>query len=164
MVIATIITEITFWGCLALGFVLRYVAKLPRLGLVLLAATPVVDLILLIIFYITLKQGGDAQFMHGFLAFYIAFSVVFGREIVDIAGRKFAGKKNYQSMTFSQNFKKCILACIVSGLILISGICVSGLSDSFWLQYWLIATVFTPLMWKVLEHFLSQKTRVDRDG
>lgn len=91
MLVATVVAEAMFWACLVLGCVFRYTLKMPRTGIVLLAATPVIDLLLLVFSYITLSQSGAAEFMHGFAAFYIAFSIVFGRSIIHAFDRKFSG-------------------------------------------------------------------------
>ena len=80
MLVATVVAEAMFWTCLVLGCVFRYTLKMPRTGIVLLVATPVIDLLLLVFSYITLSQSGAAEFMHGFAAFYIAFSIVFWSE------------------------------------------------------------------------------------
>lgn len=151
MLIATIIAEIAFWVCLILGCLLRYVAKLPKLGLGLLAATPIIDLVLLVFFYITLSDDGTSDFMHGFSAFYVAFSVVFGRDIINFVDSKVERRANIRVSDDDQNFKKCLLACLLAIIILVLGIVVVGLSGSFWLVYWQISVVFTPLMWKIVE-------------
>ena len=40
MLVATVVAEAMFWTCLVLGCVFRYTLKMPRTGVVLLAATP----------------------------------------------------------------------------------------------------------------------------
>lgn len=160
MLIATVAAEVAFWLCLIAGCFLRYVCKLPRLGLILIAATPVIDLFLLVTFYLTLNEDGTAQFMHGFAAFYIAFSVVFGKDIIDFADRKVSGgKARHDGGEEKRSFKKCVLASVIAGLLLIAGIFVTGLSGSFWLTYWLIAVVFTPAMWWGFARFTNGNSR-----
>lgn len=153
MLIATITAEIAFWVCLILGCILRYVAKFPKLGLGLLAATPIIDLILLVFFYVTLNGGETSNFMHGFSAFYIDFSVVFGLDIINFVDAKAERRANIRVSDDAQNFKKCLVACLIATIILVSGIVVVGLSGSFWLVYWQIAVAFTPLMWKAVEMY-----------
>lgn len=148
MLVATVVAEAMFWACLVLGCVFRYTLKMPRTGIVLLAATPVIDLLLLVFSYITLSQSGAAEFMHGFAAFYIAFSIVFGRSIIHAFDRKFSGSASEGvAVSSAQQLRKCVAACLITAVLLIAGIFVTGLKGSFWLVYWLIAVAFTPLMW-----------------
>lgn len=58
MLIATIAAEVAFWLCLVAGCLVRYVFNLRKLGLILMAATPIIDLLLLVFFYVSLSQGG----------------------------------------------------------------------------------------------------------
>lgn len=156
MLTAIIVAEVTFWICLVLGCVVRYVAKLPRLGLALLATTPLIDFVLLIFLYTTLGETRSAGFVEGFSAFYIGFSVVFGRDIINFLDRKFSGKPAAAAGDSGKNFNKMLVACLVTALLLIAGIFVTGLAGSFWLTYWLIAVAFMPLMWKGVELLLKR--------
>lgn len=159
MLVATVAAEGAFWACLILGFVVRYALKLPKLGLLLLAATPLIDLLLLMFGYFSLKETGEANFMHGFAAFYIAFSLVFGFDIVSALDKRFGGKA--QSTNFSSDkkkqFRKCLLACLLTALMLAAGILITGKAGSFWLIYWLIAVAFTPLIWWGLEKMVAHR-------
>jgi hypothetical protein len=83
-------TEIAFWVLLLSGFVARYGLGRARLGLVLLAATPLVDLALLVATTIDLRRGGDAALPHALAAIYIGVSVAWGRRIVSWADARFA--------------------------------------------------------------------------
>ena len=56
----------------------------------LLAATPVVDLALLVATTIDLRRGGEAALPHGLAAVYIGVSVAWGRQIVSWADVRFA--------------------------------------------------------------------------
>ena len=148
MLTATVAAEIAFWACLVLGCLLRYAFKMPKLGLIFIAATPLIDLLLLVFFYVNLSEDGAAQFMHGFAAFYISFSLVFGRDIIQFVDSKVSGDSNRKPVDDEKrSFKKCIIACVGTALLLGIGILVAGLSGSFWLVYWLIAVAFTPAMW-----------------
>ena len=60
--------EIGFWVFVVLGLLARYVLRRPRTGFVLLAMTPVVDLVLLTAVIINLQGGGTATFFHGLAA------------------------------------------------------------------------------------------------
>ncbi|AWB81100.1 hypothetical protein C3B44_01040 [Corynebacterium yudongzhengii] len=162
MLIATIPAEVVFWVCLILGCVVRYLLKAPRVGLALLAATPLIDLVLLVFFYMTLHENGQAQFMHGFAAFYISFSVVFGWDIIRTIDRWFARRTGREvpppAETDSKvQLRKCILASGITAVLLAIGIAVAGGEGAFWLIYWLIAVLFTPLMWWGIEKYRERK-------
>ena len=82
--------EIGFWVLIILGLVARYLLARPRLGVVLLAMTPVVDLILLVAAGIDLRGGGDATFAHALAAIYLGFSVAYGHRMIRWADVRFA--------------------------------------------------------------------------
>lgn len=87
MVYAIIACEIGFWVLIALGLLARYPLGRPRLGLVLLALTPVVDVALLVFTVIDLRSGGQPGLAHGLAALYLGFSVVFGKRAIAWADR-----------------------------------------------------------------------------
>lgn len=95
MVIAIVIAEISFWLLIALGLTARYVAGRRRLGLGLLAATPLVDVILLAVVAVDLAGGGTASTSHALSAVYLGVSLVFGHAMIDWAdvrvAHRFAG-------------------------------------------------------------------------
>jgi hypothetical protein len=82
--------EIAFWTLLASGLATRYLLRRPRLGLALLAATPVVDLALLVATTIDLRRGGAPTLAHALAAVYIGVSVAWGQRIVAWADARFA--------------------------------------------------------------------------
>lgn len=155
MIAALLIAEIAFWASLVLGLLMRYTFNQPRLGLWLLAATPVIDLLLLIYAAFDLHDSGHADFFHGFAAFYVVFSVVFGRDLIATMDRKFSGpdRKPEQSASLG----KCVLASAITVLVLAGLIVVTGIGGSFWLLYWLIAVAFTPLMWWGIHRWLARR-------
>ena len=158
MLIATIAAEVAFWLCLVAGCLLRYVFNQRKLGLILMAATPIIDLLLLVFFYVSLSQGGTAEFMHGFAAFYIAFSVVFGKDIIGFVDQKVSGVSTRKGPKDDRrSFTKCVVASAGAALLLLIGIVVTGLAGSFWLVYWLIAVAFTPAMWWGVQRWMSKK-------
>lgn len=122
-----LLAEITFWACLLLGFAFRYFFKLPRAGIALLIATPVIDLVLLGFTYYTLSQENQASFMHGFAAFYISFSVVFGRDVIAAVDRKLNGSTEISVGTSSADgLKKCVVASAITPVLLAIGIAITG--------------------------------------
>ena len=155
MVAALLIAEVAFWGCLFLGLLARYTFHQPRLGLWLLAATPAIDLLLLIYAAYDLHNSGQAGFFHGFSAFYVVFSVVFGRDLIDMMDRKFSGAEDKSEQT--GGLGKCVLASAITALVLVGLIVVTGLAGSFWLLYWLIAVAFTPLMWWGINRWIARR-------
>jgi hypothetical protein len=82
--------EIGFWLLIVLGLTARYLMRRPRLGMVLLAMTPIVDLILLVAAGLDLRNGGDATFAHSLAAIYLGFSVAYGHRMIRWADVRFA--------------------------------------------------------------------------
>lgn len=159
MLTAIVVAEIGFWVCLFLGFAIRYGLKLPKLGIAFLIATPLIDLVLLGFSYVSLRETGQAQFMHGFAAFYIAFSIVFGRDIINAMDRRFShtASGRVSESDSRDNLKKCVIACAITAVLLLSGMVVAGLDGSFWLVYWIIVVVFMPIMWWGFDRFLQRR-------
>jgi hypothetical protein len=91
MLVALIVaTEIGFWLILLAGLLTRYGLGRRRLGLVLLAATPVVDLVLLVATIVDLRSGGEAATPHALAAVYIGVSVAWGHRMIKWADARFA--------------------------------------------------------------------------
>lgn len=82
--------EIGFWALLLAGLTARYVLRLPRLGLVLLAMTPLVDLALLTATFIDLRGGAVATSWHSLAAVYLGVSIAFGPRMIAWADQRFA--------------------------------------------------------------------------
>lgn len=91
MIIAIIIAcEVGFWVLIVLGLIARYVLRLKKTGVALLATTPVVDVILLVVTAIDLTSGATATIFHGIAAIYLGFSVAYGHKMITWADRHFA--------------------------------------------------------------------------
>ena len=91
MIIAIIIgCEIAFWVLIVLGLIARYMLRLKKTGLALLAMTPVVDIILLVATAIDRASGSTATVFHGIAAIYLGFSVAYGHKMITWADRRFA--------------------------------------------------------------------------
>jgi hypothetical protein len=91
MLIAIIVAcEVAFWAVLGAGLVARYLLDRRRLGAILLACVPLVDLVLLVASVIDLAGGATADFKHGLAAAYIGFSVAFGHSAIRWADQRFA--------------------------------------------------------------------------
>ncbi|MGC4937507.1 2TM domain-containing protein [Kribbella sp. DT2] len=70
--------EIGFWVLLAAGLTTRYVLRMPRLGMAVLVAVPLVDVVLLVASVIDIRSGGEPSFKHSLAAIFIGVSVGFG--------------------------------------------------------------------------------------
>ncbi|TLS50943.1 hypothetical protein FE782_18010 [Paenibacillus antri] len=81
--------EIAFWIVIGLGLIVRYVFHKKALGLALLALTPVIDLILLVIAGFDLRSGATATTAHAIAAVYIGVSVAFGKSMIQWADDRF---------------------------------------------------------------------------
>ncbi|BFH29845.1 hypothetical protein [Paenibacillus melissococcoides] len=86
---AIVASEIGFWVVIVLGLFARYVLKRQKLGLILLALTPVIDLILLVATSIDLYGGATATTAHALAAVYIGISIGFGKSMIAWADERF---------------------------------------------------------------------------
>ncbi|MCQ1950353.1 hypothetical protein NNX28_10460 [Arthrobacter sp. zg-Y859] len=88
-------SEVGFWVLLAAGLGARYLFHRRRLGMVLLACVPLLDVVLLAASAADLALGGRAESIHGLAAFYLGFSVAFGHSLIRWAdvrvAHRFAG-------------------------------------------------------------------------
>ncbi|MGY4984091.1 hypothetical protein [Streptomyces nigrescens] len=78
IVVLIVACEVGFWVLLAVGLALRYLARMPRSGAAVLLMEPLLELILLIVTAIDLKNGAPADWKHGLAAVYIGFTVAYG--------------------------------------------------------------------------------------
>ncbi|WP_262701578.1 MULTISPECIES: hypothetical protein [Streptomyces] len=97
MVVALIIAcEVGFWVLLALGILLRYVAKMPKASTVVLLCEPVLEVVLFVTTVIDLRNGAEPDWKHGLAAVYIGYSAALGHSTVKwvdarVAHRFFGG-------------------------------------------------------------------------
>lgn len=98
MVYAIIACEIGFWVLIALGLLARYPLGMPRVGLVLLALTPVVDVALLVFTVLDPRSGGQPGLAHGLATLYLGFSVVFGKRSIAWADRAYRRRVRGESV------------------------------------------------------------------
>lgn len=82
--------EIGFWVFIFLGLFTRYILKKDKLSLCFFACTPVLDLVLLIITFVDLRNGAPASFVHVLAAVYIGVSIAFGSPLIKWADAHFA--------------------------------------------------------------------------
>lgn len=85
-----IAVEIGFWVFIAAGLVTRYLLGRKRLGLLLLAMTPLLDLTLLIATtYDILANKATATAAHGIAAIYLGVSLTYGKRMIRWADERF---------------------------------------------------------------------------
>ncbi|MEV0451206.1 hypothetical protein [Streptomyces sp. NPDC050600] len=77
-----VICEVGFWVLLAAGLAARYLLRKPRLGLALLLCEPLLEVVLLVVTAIDLKNGADPSWKHGLAAVYIGYTVGHGHRTV----------------------------------------------------------------------------------
>ncbi|WUS99280.1 hypothetical protein OHA46_22515 [Streptomyces sp. NBC_00708] len=91
MIVTLIVAcEIAFWVLLAAGLALRYGARKPRLGAAVLLCEPVLELVLLAVTAIDLKNGAEPDWKHGLAAAYIGFTVGLGHATIKWADARVA--------------------------------------------------------------------------
>ncbi|WP_434596694.1 hypothetical protein [Streptomyces sp. A5-4] len=85
-----VICEVGFWVLLAVGLALRYAAKMPRAGAAVLLMEPLLEVVLLVVTAIDLKNGAEPDWMHGLAAVYIGFTVAMGHRAIKWADARVA--------------------------------------------------------------------------
>ncbi len=90
-VLLTIVAcEIGFWVLVLGGLLLRYLARLSRTSMVVLALVPVLDVVLLAVVAIDLARGGEVAFAHRIAPIYLGATVMFGHRMIAWADVRFA--------------------------------------------------------------------------
>ncbi|MGW0559537.1 hypothetical protein ACWDZ4_02615 [Streptomyces sp. NPDC003016] len=77
-----IICEVGFWVLLAGGLALRYLARMPRAGAAVLLMEPLLEVVLLTVTAVDLKNGAEPDWKHGLAAVYIGFTVGLGHRTI----------------------------------------------------------------------------------
>ncbi|MHC0431023.1 hypothetical protein ACX6XY_12660 [Streptomyces sp. O3] len=85
-----VVCEVGFWVLLAAGLALRYLAKMPRAGLALLLCEPLLEIVLLVVTAVDLKNGAQPDWKHGLAAVYIGYSAGLGHRTLKWADARFA--------------------------------------------------------------------------
>ncbi len=89
MVLWIIVAEIAFWIAILAGLFSRYVFKLEKLSLLFFLLTPLIDLALIVLTTVDLKNGANASTAHGIAAIYIGISIAYGKSMINWADEKF---------------------------------------------------------------------------
>lgn len=77
-----VVCEVGFWVLLAAGLATRYLLKRPRAGMALLLCEPLLELVLLVVTAVDLKNGAEPGWEHGLAALYIGYTVGHGHRTV----------------------------------------------------------------------------------
>ncbi|MGP3972707.1 hypothetical protein ACTWQF_01490 [Streptomyces sp. 8N114] len=77
-----VVCEVGFWVMLAAGLALRYLARMPRTSAAVLLCEPLLEVVLLVVTAIDLRNGAEPDWMHGLAAVYIGFTVTYGHYMV----------------------------------------------------------------------------------
>jgi hypothetical protein len=123
--------EAGFWVLLGTGLLARYLLRLRRTSVVLLAGTPLLDVVLLVAAVLDLRRGGEASVVHGLGAAYLGFSVAFGHRLIRWADQRvahrFAGGPPPDRPPRSgpgrvrhewREWGRCVLACAIAAAVI----------------------------------------------
>ena len=165
MIFAVIVAcEVGFWVVLAAGLVARYVLRRRRLSTVLLAAVPLIDLVLLAVSVADLRAGAPPRVEHGLAAVYLGFSVVFGPTMVRWADVRFAhryaggpppapkpasGTSARLRMEWREFGRACLAAAVSAALLLGAVALVGERADTTALLSWLWRLALVLAVWLV---------------
>ena len=91
MIVAMVVAcEVAFWVLLAAGLTFRYGLRMPRTGLALLLCEPLLEVVLLAVTAVDLKNGGHPDWKHGLAAVCIGFTVGLGNATIKWADARVA--------------------------------------------------------------------------
>ena len=175
LLLVIVAAEIGFWVLLAAGLVARYPLGRRRLGAILLASVPLVDVGLLVATVIDLNNGATADFRHGLAAAYIGFSVAFGHSAIRWADQRFAHRfaggpppwrpprgGRERARYEWREFGKAASAWSVSSALLLAAIAIVGDADrTAELQGWIARLTLVLAIWSIwpISHTFSALTR-----
>lgn len=136
MILAAVVAcEIAFWVVILGGLTARYLLRRPRLGVVLLAAAPVIDVALLVLATSDLLNGATASWQHGLAAIYVGVSVAYGRRMVIWTDTRykyrFAGGEAPERLVGARYTAKCWRDAILTTLAV--GIAGAILGVTIWI-------------------------------
>nr|WP_296773653.1 hypothetical protein [Rhodococcus sp. (in: high G+C Gram-positive bacteria)] len=136
-----VVCEIGFWALIAIGLVVRYPLKRRREAGWILAAVPVLDVVLIAAVAVDLSQGTPVGSIHHLAAYYLGFSIGFGPALirwVDVrVAHRFAGGPAPVKLTKdSQEYRRylwddwfrAVAACGVAAAVL-AGLAFTVASD-----------------------------------
>ncbi|MFP7278987.1 hypothetical protein SFC11_06470 [Exiguobacterium indicum] len=124
---AIVCCEILFWVFIVAGLIVRYGFRRERLGFRLMAISPVIDIVLLLLTVFDLSRGSTATLAHGLAAIYIGVSLAFGKQMIawaDERYRRFILREQVSREQISKarkernGFYRHVLAFLIGGALL----------------------------------------------
>lgn len=124
---AIVCCEILFWVFIVAGLIMRYGFRREKLGFRLMAMSPVIDIVLLVLTVFDLSRGSTATLAHGLAAIYIGVSLAFGKQMIawaDGVYRRVILKEQVAKERISRarrernGFYRHILAFLIGGTLL----------------------------------------------
>ncbi len=124
---AIVCCEILFWVFIVAGLIVRYGFRRERLGFRLMAMSPVIDIVLLLLTVFDLSRGSTATLAHGLAAIYIGVSLAFGKQMIawaDESYRRYILREQVLRERISKarkernGFYRHVLAFLIGGALL----------------------------------------------
>ena len=124
---AIVCCEILFWVFIVAGLIVRYGFRREKLGFRLMAMSPVIDIVLLVLTVFDLSRGSTATIAHGLAAIYIGVSLAFGKQMIawaDERYRRFILREQVSRERISKarkernGFYRHVLAFLIGGALL----------------------------------------------
>jgi hypothetical protein len=126
-----IVCEVAFWVLLAAGLALRYLLRAPRAGVAVLLCEPLLEVLLLVVTTVNLRNGAEPDWKHGLAAVYIGFTVTHGHYLIKWAdgharhrlgrGPRPAGPPRYGMARAVHEWKMCaraVGAAVIAAVLL----------------------------------------------
>ncbi|UNK18560.1 hypothetical protein MNQ98_00380 [Paenibacillus sp. N3/727] len=131
--------EIAFWIFVLSGLSARYIFGWKKAGGILLLCTPAIDLLLIAVTVIDLKNGSKAELVHGLAAIYIGVTIAFGHRMIKWTDQRFAHRfaggprpetrpkygKN-RAQWERQGWYRHLLAWVLGALLLVGMVMIVG--------------------------------------
>ncbi|RXS68510.1 hypothetical protein EST92_26655 [Streptomyces sp. TM32] len=174
-----IVCEVGFWVLLAAGLALRYLAGMRRTGAAVLLMEPLLELVLLVVTAIDLKNGATADWKHGMAAVYVGYTVAYGhytiRWVDGHVAHRFAGgprpvKPPRYGLARARHegllWLRTVLMAVVASTLLQCAIWYVGDGDTGSLRSWQAVTLRTVVLHGViaLTYLLWPKKDPGRDA
>lgn len=124
---AIVCCEILFWVFIVAGLIMRYGFRREKLGFRLMAMSPVIDIVLLVLTVFDLSRGSTATLAHGLAAIYIGVSLAFGKQMISwadgvyrrvILKEQVAKERISRARRERNGFYRHILAFLIGGTLL----------------------------------------------
>lgn len=124
---AIVCCEILFWVFIVAGLIVRYGFRREKLGFRLMAMSPVIDIVLLLLTVFDLSRGSTATLAHGLAAIYIGVSLAFGKQMIAwadgmyrrvILKERIAKERISRARRERNGFYRHILAFLIGGTLL----------------------------------------------